>query len=565
MTAKRYTRKFFAAALALSVMMGGMAAVSVSAAEQVSGTAASVVAAVPNSSSVSASRITLGQSITVKGASELNGCTYAYFYKKAADTKWTTKKNFSSTTSVTLTPATATTYNICVKVKDAGGSVYKKYFDIPVDTALVNDSSISSDSITKGQKVTMTGAASGGSGDYTYAFFCKKAADSKWMTKQDFSSNASVAFTPAAATDYDICIKIKDSNGAVAKKYLKLAVKLLVNNSSVSETEIEKGNSVILKGVASGGNGSCQYAYFVKKPNSSSWTTLKNFSTVKSVRFTPDNVGEYQLCIKVKDATGAVVKQYFDLSVIKPFNPATEIVESIIDNSMTEIQKVKAIHDWLVNNVEYDIENYNNGTIPDTSYTAEGLFATHKAVCDGYSKAFVKMAECAGLDSLRVTGTGNGGPHAWNQVKVDGKWYNIDVTWDDPVVSGEALFDNLSYDYFLIPDSVIQKDHIFDKDIFRQNCITPQPFDKLIDEVLADDINSHKYWYYCENTNDVQKAARAASGDGMKTFTLIYPKNSMNDNEIMMAACRAAGYYGASCEYMDWKFDGYQQMIIYFS
>ena len=52
-------------------------------------------------------------------------------------------------------------------------------------------------------------------------------------------------------------------------------------------------------------------------------------------------------------------------------------------------------------------------------------------------------------------GIGNGGGHAWNKVKVDGSWYNIDLTWDDPVSSRPIL----SYDYFLVSDAVMKKDH----------------------------------------------------------------------------------------------------------
>ena len=71
------------------------------------------------------------------------------------------------------------------------------------------------------------------------------------------------------------------------------------------------------------------------------------------------------------------------------------------------------------------------------------------------------------IDCVLVTGTANGGGHAWNQVKVDGKWYNIDVTWDDPIYYwGGTLTPILVYDYFLVSDSVIYADHIADNAMY---------------------------------------------------------------------------------------------------
>ncbi len=61
--------------------------------------------------------------------------------------------------------------------------------------------------------------------------------------------------------------------------------------------------------------------------------------------------------------------------------------------------------------------------------------------------AAYRMFTEAGLECRIITGKGNGEDHAWNIVKVNGKWYNIDLTWDDPVSSdGKAM---LVYDCFL--------------------------------------------------------------------------------------------------------------------
>ena len=139
------------------------------------------------------------------------------------------------------------------------------------------------------------------------------------------------------------------------------------------------------------------------------------------------------------------------------------VIDDIVTPGMTEYQKVKAIHDYIVNNTQYDYDNYLNGTIPESSYGPEGVLVYGKAVCQGYAYAFELLCELADIEAVVVTGTANGGGHAWNQVKVDGVWYNIDTTWDDPVAYwGGVYVDILSYDYFLISDEVMYQDHIAD-------------------------------------------------------------------------------------------------------
>lgn len=82
---------------------------------------------------------------------------------------------------------------------------------------------------------------------------------------------------------------------------------------------------------------------------------------------------------------------------------------------------------------------------------------TEKAVCDGYTHAFDLLCYLSGIDCLKIAGTANGGGHAWNKVELDGVWYNVDVTWDDPVVIGGG--DMLRYDYFLVSDETLARDH----------------------------------------------------------------------------------------------------------
>lgn len=126
---------------------------------------------------------------------------------------------------------------------------------------------------------------------------------------------------------------------------------------------------------------------------------------------------------------------------------AQNLYHSTISSNMTEIEKVTAIHNAIINNTAYQYTG-------DNAHTAYGVFVDGLAVCDGYAKAFLLLTYMAGIDATRVIGYA-GENHSWNMVKVNGSWYHIDLTWDDPI----SIRPVLRYDYFLISDETISADH----------------------------------------------------------------------------------------------------------
>ncbi|QAY68126.1 transglutaminase domain-containing protein [Paenibacillus protaetiae] len=101
-------------------------------------------------------------------------------------------------------------------------------------------------------------------------------------------------------------------------------------------------------------------------------------------------------------------------------------ISRLVKPGMNDHQKVKVIHDWIVSHVEYDQQL--------KKYTAYDALTSGYAVCQGYSLLGYRMLQEAGLTALIAEGKVNTGDHAWNMVKLDGKWYHLDLTWDDPVV-----------------------------------------------------------------------------------------------------------------------------------
>lgn len=180
-----------------------------------------------NKSAATKSFVYVGDEINIKGKASggIGNYSYAYFYKRHEDTGWVKISDFSAETTASFKPFKDTYYDICVKVKDSTGKVEQTFSSVKVYPKFVNSSKIASNSIKLGQTVSILAVANGGSGEYEYAFYYKKAQDESWTAINEFGHCLRAEFTPKKATAYDICVKVKDSNGRVEKKYFTLNVK----------------------------------------------------------------------------------------------------------------------------------------------------------------------------------------------------------------------------------------------------------------------------------------------------------------------------------------------------
>lgn len=114
--------------------------------------------------------------------------------------------------------------------------------------------------------------------------------------------------------------------------------------------------------------------------------------------------------------------------------------------SVTE--KLRVCHDYIVKRVTFSKE---------AAYCMDiyGAFVGPNLQCEGYAKAATIICDKLGLPSVRITGTDkDGNTHAWNKVQINGKWYNLDLTWDDPK-GYESIPNFCRYTYLLVPDAQI--------------------------------------------------------------------------------------------------------------
>ena len=118
-----------------------------------------------------------------------------------------------------------------------------------------------------------------------------------------------------------------------------------------------------------------------------------------------------------------------------------------------------AVHDYLVKNCVYGFPEKQQD-----AYDAYGVLVSHKAVCDGYAEAFFMLMTCLDIPCDIVVGTADGDLHAWNQVELNGKWYNIDLTWDDAVPDMGSY---IKHTYFNLTDEALAENHTWEREFYR--------------------------------------------------------------------------------------------------
>ena len=112
-----------------------------------------------------------------------------------------------------------------------------------------------------------------------------------------------------------------------------------------------------------------------------------------------------------------------------------QLVDQANTLCQTDLEKVFYVHEWLVQNIAYDREHLSDNVQDD--HNLRGALLEGTAVCDGYAKTYALTLRKLGITGVLVTSKDIG--HAWNMVELDGNWYQVDCTWDDPVDGSDQL------------------------------------------------------------------------------------------------------------------------------
>ena len=180
------------------------------------------------------------------------------------------------------------------------------------------------------------------------------------------------------------------------------------------------------------------------------------YNSFKSITTEVESTGKVTLKIdKVYDDDMIVILNY----------KVDEIIKKVIKNDDTLRDKIKKIHDYIINNSTYDKERSDKKIVNYKSDNAYGVLIENYGLCGGYTDAMMLFLERFNIPNYKIA-TEN---HVWNYVKLDDKWLHLDLTWDDPITENSKNI--LDDTYFLITDEELAKlekeEHNYNADIFK--------------------------------------------------------------------------------------------------
>jgi uncharacterized repeat protein (TIGR02543 family) len=250
--------------------------------------------------------------------------------------------------------------------------------------------------------------------------------------------------------------------------------------------------------------------------------------------------------------------EYFN-EMFEKVDKKLDIIKSVVKEGMSDVEKALAIHDYIVLNGEYDEELYDDykskpndtNISTSTSFTSAGMIMNNKGVCDSYANAYRYIMNSIGVECYYVTGElvtkeldengevklDNDGnevtetvKHAWNLVKIGGKYYYVDCTADDPT---HDRFGLVSHDQFLVGATKLTDKKA---NSYHDKIVNPSKFDENKDSISKEDYNdnlssitspvcfdSDNNWYYAygENINN-------ESGNYTKSYIQIGESNKIS-------------------------------------
>ena len=220
----------------------------------------------------------------------------------------------------------------------------------------------------------------------------------------------------------------------------------------------------------------------------------------------------------------------------KKFNTAVDTISQSVPYG-TECEREEYIHNYIINNCDYDEEAAENDDVQDNENDAYGALVDGKAVCEGYSKAFQILCNKADIDCIQLMGIVDSDNHVWNCVKIGGDWYQIDVTWDDV---DDFIYD--SHEYFNLTDSLMYEEHTLSpkySEIDAESFLNLESWCNFyVPKCTAEKYNYHNYCYNykyptvsnLDDSDNVSTAIAKAAKNGEEHFVVIVDENVNYDD-----------------------------------
>lgn len=190
----------------------------------------------------------------------------------------------------------------------------------------------------------------------------------------------------------------------------------------------------------------------------------------------------------------------------KEYNQFVNDIVSRVPSGVSDLEKALFVHDYLVVNFEYDTD-----LVVNDAYT---FFKSGKGVCQSYTLAFMAVLKKLGIEVSYADS--NPMNHIWNVIKIDGKWYHVDVTWDDPVSDKPG---RVKHDNFLRSDNGIEETGHHDWDTEYQ--ATSNTYDNYFwQDVDAPFVYLKGSWYYIDSSMSTVNRYDFGTGKSTQLFKI---------------------------------------------
>ena len=285
--------------------------------------------------SLSSDTVHLKGTVTVTAAKTV-GAVYAFYYRLPEKETWTKIRDYSQELTASVKAAYVGKYTVLVKTKDAAGKITKEYLSFEAVDDLALKGSVSRGTAPLGTGTVVSARTSGGNGGYTYQVLRRKKDSTAWKSILKDSPSCRVLFNPAAAGEYDICVKVTDKTGVTRKQYLSFEATDYSTSVALQSDPLLYGQRQTITASVTGG-AVCSYSFYFKNPTDSSWRTIRNDTGRNTVTLKPAKVGRYQLCVKAVTSTGNVRKVYSGFDVYKKLTVSHTLSESILEKGSSLI------------------------------------------------------------------------------------------------------------------------------------------------------------------------------------------------------------------------------------
>ena len=212
---------------------------------------------------------------------------------------------------------------------------------------------------------------------------------------------------------------------------------------------------------------------------------------------------------------------YSDAEVKKYQEQLDEVVEyvkrELIDEHQSEYDRVLVLHDYLKTSIEYDRDTAAGRNKAPEAHNIIGGLILHKGVCDSFAKSFKYLCDALGIDCVTITGMGNNelehGPHAWNAVKINGIWQQIDVTWDNQFMEDKSI---PNYCYMNLSDDEMNRDHTWNRRMAPPCPDSPYSYFRMNDCLLDSKVQLERYLKDCLEMEEEQILFKVASSSRLE-------------------------------------------------